>query len=143
MSKPKTTVELTEGFHTTIRSRDHLFHADEPASDGGSDKGPRPSEMLLGALGSCVAITLKMYAGRKGWPLEGVEVELDYERFRGSEYEDYEGDSGFIHEFREAITLRGPLSDDQKERLMQIATKCPVRRAIATPAFFKEVLQED
>lgn len=138
---PKTTVELSQGYRTTIRSRDHVYSADEPVADGGSDAGPKPSEMLLGALGSCVAITLKMYAGRKGWPLEKVTVELDYERFRGDEYADYSGDEAYVHEFREGITLHGPLTEEQKAQLMKIATKCPVRRAIATPAFFKETLQ--
>lgn len=136
----KTTVELRQGYTTTIRSRDHVFHADEPAGDGGADRGPKPSEMMLGALGSCVAITLKMYAGRKGWPLEGVDISLDFERFRGSEYPGYDGDETYIHEFRESITLHGPLDAEQKKRLMNIATKCPVRRAIATPTFFKDVL---
>lgn len=134
---PKTTVTINDGYRTTITSRNHTYHADELVADGGTDEGPKPSEMLLGALGSCIAITLKMYAGRKGWPLEGVDLELDYQRFRGEDYEDYEGDSTFIHEVREGITLRGPLSDEQKERLMSIATKCPVRRLLATPTFFK------
>lgn len=137
----KTTVELGEGYTTTINSREHTYLADEPVADGGADKGPRPSELLLGALGSCVAITLKMYAGRKGWPLQGVKLELDYQRFRGDEYDDYDGDEAYVHEFREQITLLGPLTEEQQERLMKIATKCPVRRAIATPAFFKETLE--
>jgi putative redox protein len=138
---PKTTVEIRDGFKTTISSRDHVYHADEPAADGGSDAGPKPSEMLLGALGSCVAITLKMYAGRKGWPLEGVKIELDFERFRADEYDDYDGDQAFIHEFREGITLLGPLDDEQKARLMNIATKCPVRRAVELPAIFKDTAE--
>lgn len=137
---PRTTVENTEGYLTTITSGDQTYHADEPVSEGGSGKGPKPSEMLLGALGSCVAITLRMYASRKGWPLEGVSVELDYERFKGAEYGDYDGEELFVHEFREAITLHGPLSDEQKAGLMKIATRCPIRRAIAMPAFFKDTL---
>jgi len=135
---PKTNVSLEDGYKTTISCRGQIFHADEPVEDGGTDQGPRPSEMFLGALGSCIAITLKMYAGRKGWPLEGVDVALDYERFRGEDYEGYGGDSTYVHEVREGITLRGPLSDEQQVRLKEIATKCPVRRLLATPTFFKE-----
>ncbi len=137
---PKTTVEIGEGLCTTIRSRGHTYHADEPPEDGGSDQGPKPSEMLLGALGSCVAITLKLYAQRKGIPLQGVSIDLDFQRFKAAEYAAYQGDALFVHEFREAITLHGPLDEDQKERLLQIATKCPVRRAIELPAYFVEAL---
>ena len=135
----KTTVELGKGMSCTIRSGNHTYYSDEPAAKGGADRGPMPTELLLGALGSCVAITLRIYADRKGWPLEGVKIAVDFQRFRGEEYEAYEGDAGFIHEFREAITLEGPLTEEQKERLLDIATKCPVRRAIELPAFFKEM----
>ncbi len=134
----KTTVHLEDGYRATIQSRDHTYYADEPVEKGGADTGPTPSEMLLGALGSCVAITVKMYAERKKWPLEGIEVSLDYERFKGMDYEDYEGDAAFVHEIRECITLHGPLDEKQKERLLNIATKCPVRRIISLPTFFKE-----
>jgi len=75
----------------------------------------------MGALGSCMAITARLYAQRKGWPLEGVEVALDYERFVGKEYEGYEGNAAFVHEIRNHIILRGPLDDEQRERLLEIA----------------------
>ena len=98
--------------------------------------------MLAGALGGCIAVTLKLYANRKKWPLEGVDVVVEFERFNGADYDDYDGDAAYVHEFRETITLHGPLTEDQKARLMEIATKCPVRRAISTPAFFKEQMAD-
>lgn len=134
---PKATVHLAEGYRTTITSREHTYYADEPLDAGGEDSAPTPSEMLMGALGSCVAITIKLYAERKKWPLEGVDVALDYERFKGADYADYEGDAAFVHEIREAITLHGPLDADQKERLLEIGSRCPVRRVIELPSFFK------
>ncbi|RMG82117.1 MAG: OsmC family peroxiredoxin [Chloroflexi bacterium] len=140
----RTTVRLEDGYRTTIQSRHHTYHADEPINAGGTDTAPTPSEMLMGALGSCIAITLKMYADRKKWPLENVEISLDYERFNGKDYEAYDGDELYVHEIRESIKLFGPLDEKQRERLLDIATKCPVRRIIALPTFFvEELIAED
>lgn len=137
-----TIVHLKDGYQTTIHTRHHVYHADEPLDNGGTDTAVTPTEMLLGALGSCVAMTVKMYAQRKNWPLESVEIHLEMERFNGKDYADYHGDEAFVHEFREQIKFHGPLDDEQRARLMEIAQKCPVRRAISTPSFFKEVLTE-
>ncbi|MCS6836000.1 MAG: OsmC family protein [Anaerolineae bacterium] len=136
----KTTVSLREGYQTTIRTRHHVYHADEPADQGGTDSAVTPSEMVMGALGSCIAITIKMYAERKQWPLEGVDVRLDYERFAAKDYPAYEGSEQFVHEIREAIVLHGPLDAEQRERLLEIAEKCPVSRLIALPSFYKREL---
>lgn len=131
-----------EGYRTEIQSGKHTYYADEPADKGGTDTAPTPSQMAMGALGACIAITLRLYAERKQWPLEGVEVSLDFERFNGKDYDAYDGDELYIHEIRESIVLKGPLDEKQTERLMDIATKCPVRRLIATPSFFVEELLE-
>lgn len=136
----KTTVRLgREGYRTDIRVRTHTIHADEPVDSGGTDTAPTPTEMLMGALGSCMAITARLYAERKGWPLEGVEIALDFERFAGKEYAAYNGDAAFVHEIRQQITLLGPLDDDQRERLLEIASRCPVHRIVENPAFFVDV----
>lgn len=135
----KTTVRLgREGYRTDIEVRNHNIHADEPADKGGTDTSPTPTELLLGALGSCMAITARMYAERKDWPLEGVEVALEIERFSGKEYAGYDGDAAFVHEVRHQIVLHGPLDDDQRARLLEIAGRCPVHRVIENPAFFVE-----
>ncbi|MCY4464055.1 MAG: OsmC family protein [Chloroflexi bacterium] len=139
-------VELTlgEGTVTTIRIRGHEWHADEPLEAGGSDTGPTPGEMMLGALGSCMAITCRLYAERKGWDLQGVDVALDYERFRGRDYPAHTGDDLFVHEVREALVFHGDLDDKQLARLRDIAGKCPVHRLLAYPTYFVDLeLDED
>ena len=136
----KTVVRLNKGFRTDIHVRNHTYHADEPLDAGGTDTAVTPTEMLLGALGSCMAITVKMYAERKGWPLEGVEVALDMERFNAANYAAYAGDAQFVHEFRTQLVFHGPLDDAQRARLLEIAGKCPVHRALENPAFFVDEL---
>ena len=136
----KTTVRLgREGYRADIHAGNHIFYADEPLQDGGADSAPTPTDLLLGALGSCMAITARLYANRKGWPLEGVEIALDVERYAGKDYHAYDGDAAFVHEVRQQITLHGPLSDEQRARLLEIAGKCPVHRIVENPAFFVDM----
>ena len=99
---------------------------------------------MLGALGSCMAITCKLYAERKGWDLQRVDIKLDYERFRGRDYPQHEGDDLFVHEVREALVFHGDLDDKQLARLRDIAGKCPVHRLLEYPTYFVELaLAED
>ncbi|QPC82633.1 OsmC family protein [Phototrophicus methaneseepsis] len=140
----KTYIQLgAEGYRTRIQSRDHVFYADEPVDSGGENSGPMPTELLMGALGACIAITCRLYAERKKWPLEGIEIELDYERFSGKDYEGYIGDELFVHEISKFIAFKGDLTEEQRERLLEIAGRCPVHRLIALPSFFKEELVDD
>jgi putative redox protein len=147
----KATVRLTDGYQAVIRMRDHTLIADEPVSDGGTNAGPTSKELLLAALGACAAITVKMYAQRKGWALESVEIDLSTERFKTADYPAYttayatgntdaSGTDGFVHEFRQRIAFKGALTDEQKERLLMIAGKCPVHRALTEPNFMIEEL---
>lgn len=130
----------SDGYRTEIITRAHITHADESISDGGTDTGPDPIEMLLGALGSCMAITTHMYARRKGWPLESIEFDLEVERYTAADYPAYQGDAQFVHEVRNQMQIHGPLDAEQRKRLMEIAGKCPVHRILATPTFFIENL---
>ncbi len=130
----------SDGYRTEIINRTHITHADESISDGGTDTAPDPIEMLLGALGSCMAITTHMYARRKGWPLESIEFDLEVERYNAVDYPAYQGDAQFVHEIRNQIQLHGPLTPEQRARLLEIAGKCPVHRILATPTFFVEQL---
>lgn len=94
------------------------FIADEPVSAGGDGTGPNPYDYLCAALGSCTSITLRMYADRKQWPLEQIEVEVNHRRLDGRDH------------FDRMLTLRGPLDDAQRRRLMDIADRCPVHRSL-------------
>ncbi|MGJ3238147.1 MAG: OsmC family protein [Anaerolineae bacterium] len=143
MSKAKVILP-SDGLQTTIYSGEHVYYADEPIADGGTDTAPTPTQMVMGALGSCVAITMRLYAQRKGWPLEGVEIDLDFERFKGKDYPAYDGDERFVHEITKQVKLLGPLSDEQRERIIEIGGMCPVHRLIASPVFFvEEVLAQE
>jgi uncharacterized OsmC-like protein len=83
-----------------------------------------------------------MYAQRKGWNVTAIEVDLDFARFNSKDYPDYEGEAQFVHEIRESIRFEGELDAEQRERLLDIASKCPVSRVIELPAFFKRTLAE-
>jgi putative redox protein len=137
---PATHVRLDSGYRTTVTSRHHVYHVDEPTDAGGTDTMVSPTEMLMGALGSCMAITCKMYADRKGMKLNAVEIDLDFQRFSGLDYANYTGDAQFVHEVRETFTFHGELTDDDREKLLEIASKCPVSRVLEFPTFFRREL---
>lgn len=138
-------VRLDEGIKTTIQIRDLTLYADEPLEDGGTNTGPQPPELLMAALGACAAMTARLYAQRKGWPLEGVEVDVSQERFKKADYPVYQGEADFVNEFRQRILFKGPLTEAQKLRLLEIAGKCPVHRMLTDPAIMIEelILEED
>lgn len=97
------------------------FVADEPIEAGGLGSGPNPYDLLGAALGACIAMTLRVYAARKGWPLEGVHVAVRHEWRDGDV-------------FSRTVRLDGPLDDAQRERLLQIAARCPVHRTLTNGA---------
>jgi uncharacterized OsmC-like protein len=131
-------VTLGPGLTTTIQTRQFTLIADEPIEDGGADLGPKPTELMLAALGGCAAITARLYAQRKGWDLQGVEIDLSTERFKAADYPAYTGDAAFVREFVQRMTFTGALTAEQKDRLVEIATKCPVHRAFTEPQVFIE-----
>ena len=133
-----TVIRLEAGLRARVEADGHEFYADEPAEAGGSDSAANPEQLMLGALGACMAITARLYAQRKGWPLEGVEIALEIERIRGSDYAGYEGEALFVHEIRQRIRLEGPLDETQRRRILEIAGRCPVHRIVESPAFFVE-----
>jgi putative redox protein len=119
-----------EGYRTEMRCREHSWIADEPKDLGGTDTGPTPNELLTSALGGCTSITVQMYARRKNWPLESVEVEVKHSKIAAKDCEDCDSTSGKVDIFERIIHLKGPLTDEQKDRMMQIADKCPVHRTL-------------
>jgi len=118
------------GFRTELETRTHGLVADEPRSLGGTDRGPTPYELLLGALGSCMAMTMRMYADRKGWPLEGVEVRLRTARSHEVDCEHCEAETVGITRIERTIELAGPLSEEQRSRVLEIADRCPVKQTL-------------
>lgn len=136
----RATAKLDEGYKTHITLGNHILIADEPVSDGGSDAGPSAKEMLVGALGACVAVTVKMYAQRKGWSLDGVALDVSMEKIKASDYPVYKGTQEFVNEFRVRLMFKGALTDKQRERLREIAGKCPVHRILTQPNFIIDEL---
>ncbi|HEU5103569.1 MAG TPA: OsmC family protein [Roseiflexaceae bacterium] len=119
----------------------HTFYADEPADVGGDDAGPDPYELLLGALGACTSMTLQMYARRKGWPLEDVEVRLRHQRDYTRDCEDCDTQPTQIDRIERRITLKGQLDEAQRTRLLEIAEKCPVHRTLTGTIQVSDLLE--
>ncbi|MDJ0522711.1 MAG: OsmC family protein [Planctomycetota bacterium] len=117
-------VEATDGTVTTFM--------DEPASLGGGGTAPTPVQTLMASLAGCTVITLKMYSARKEWPLEDVDVRVTLE----------DGEKGAPNRWTQHVTLKGDLDEDQRERLMQIAGRCPVHRILEGENVFEEVETE-
>ena len=115
-------------FRQSIKIRDHGLTVDEPSDQGGDDSGPSPQELLAASLASCTAITMEMYAQRKGWELPDVEVQVDYQP----------AERGCPTRFELVMKLPTDLPEDQVERLMTIAAKCPVHRVLEGEVMFSE-----
>jgi uncharacterized OsmC-like protein len=118
--------EVRYGKHQTLIT-------DEPASGGGDGAGPDPYTLLLAALGSCISMTVTLYARRKAWPLERVMVKLSQQRIHARDCEECAGDSeGFVHRIERSVIFEGELTDDQRMRLEEISLKCPVHRMLTS-----------
>jgi len=123
-----------------IRSGKHVVIADEPLEAGGTDEGPAPYELLLAALGACTAMTLQIYARRKQWPLENVEVSLSHDRIYAQDCAECVTKEGKITRIDRYISLTGELSDEQKNRLLEIAQQCPVHRTLTSEISIRDYL---
>jgi uncharacterized OsmC-like protein/alpha/beta superfamily hydrolase len=124
--------ETTQGtFLNHVVAGQHRFLADEPVSVGGFDAGPGPYDLLAAALGACTSMTLRLYADRKKLPLDRVTVEVDHGKVHADDCaECAEGRTGMIDRFQRTIHLDGGLDDEQRQRLLEIADKCPVHRTL-------------
>jgi putative redox protein len=141
----KATVVLNEGLRASVTIRQHTITVDEPVSSGGTDLGPTPTELVTAALGACAALTARLYAQRKGWPLERVEVTAEWSRFVGAEYaaqnpQRYQGAADVVNEFRQAMVFYGDLSGEQRARLLDIAGRCPVHKILTQTNIMIETL---
>jgi len=117
-----------EKFTHDLKVRTHRLTADEPEDHGGEDMGPSPQELLAASLASCTAITIEMYAKRKDWNVDGLEVDVDYTP----------AERGSATTFKTIIKMPAHLSEDQVERLQVIAAKCPVHRTLEGEVVFDE-----
>jgi putative redox protein len=122
-------VRSLAGLTQQITAGAHELLADEPPP-AGADQGATPYELLLAALGACTAMTVRMYADRKGWALGGVEVRLRHERIHATDCAECDTREGFLDRITKDLTLLGELDDEQRVRLAEIAERCPVQRTL-------------
>jgi putative redox protein len=118
------------GLAQEIQSGNHHLKADEPTEFGGTDTGPTPYDFLLTALGACTSMTLRMYADRKEWPLQGVTIRLRHQKIHAQDCAECETRVGRIDQIERQIELVGPLDEQQRQRLLKIANMCPVHRTL-------------
>lgn len=116
----------------TVTAGRHTLVADEPVAVGGGDTGPGPYDYLLIALGACTSMTLRMYAAQKQWPLVRVHVRLAHRKVHAADCADCATREGKIDEITREIFIEGPLSDEQRARLLEIANRCPVHRTLTS-----------
>jgi putative redox protein len=119
---------VDSGYRTAITAGAHEVVADEPVELGGTDEGMTPYELLLASLSSCMAITMRMYASRKGWPLEGASVHLRTAPAREPDHEVMASGPRRVTRIERRIELRGTLSAEQRSRLVDTADRCPIKR---------------
>jgi putative redox protein len=111
-----------EAYRSRLTMRGHTLQGDEPIENGGKDAGPTPTELVLSGLASCTLSTLRMYADKKGWNVDQIEVEL---RIRTTKTE-----TGQSAEIESVISITGAVSDEQKQRMLAIARKCPIHKIL-------------
>jgi putative redox protein len=124
----KATATRDAGYRHTVKVRSHELTVDEPRDQGGGDSGPDPQELLAASLASCTAVTMEMYAQRKGWDIGGIEVTAQYTA----------AERGCPTRFNLVLRFPDNLSDEQVDKLQVIAAKCPVHRALDGEVMFSE-----
>ncbi|MEP6636936.1 MAG: OsmC family protein [Acidobacteriota bacterium] len=111
----------------------HTFITDEPLDAGGDDAGPDPYTLILAALGSCISMTVRLYARRKGWALKRVIVRMRQQRIHSQDCKECErSHEGYVHRIERSVTLEGDLTEEQRQRLLEIAQKCPVHKTLGS-----------
>jgi len=137
VSSDSSTVTVTEsaegGFAQELFDGRHRLLADEPASAGGKDLGPGPYELLLMALGACTSMTVRLYAQRKQWPLEGITVRLKHSRSYAQDCKDCDTKPVMLDHIERELEFKGKLDAAQTAKLLDIAEKCPVHRTLSKP----------
>lgn len=114
--------------------RGHILHGDEPIENGGKDTGPTPTELVLSGLASCTVSTLRMYADKKGWNVDNIEVTLSIQTTKS--------ETGQSAEIESVIAITGNVTDEQKQRMLEIARKCPVHKLLTNPILINSMLED-
>lgn len=116
----------------------HRLITDEPSEAGGEDAGPDPYTLILAALGSCISMTVTLYAKRKAWPLQRVIVCLRQQRIHAADCKECTTE-GYVHRIERSVTFEGDLSEEQRSRLQEIAHKCPVHKTLTSEIVISEL----
>ena len=127
--------------NTIVTGSGHVIVADEPESVGGDDTGATPYDLLLSSLGACKTMTMRMYAERKGYALEHAEVRLSHDKIYAKDCESCETKAGKIDQIKTEITLSGDLSDEERQKIFEIAERCPVHRTITSEIIIEAKLK--
>ena len=130
-----------DGFVQEVEASGHRLRSDEPVAAGGTDSGPTPYDLLLSALGSCTSMTVGMYARRKQWPLERVTVHLRHSRVHAKDCAACEREDAMLTVIDRDLQFEGPLSDDQRTRLLAIADRCPVHLTLTSKIDIRTTLR--
>jgi putative redox protein len=125
-------VRSGKSLRNDIEAGPHRMIADEPASAGGTEAGPTPYDFLAAALGTCTSMTLRVVAAKENIPLEGVEVTVENDRMHAKDCADCLTASGYIHRFTVAIKLIGTLTAAQRDRMLDVASRCPVHKTLSS-----------
>jgi len=134
---------IEDNFTTSIQTKNHSFIADEPASIGGSDFGPSPYEYLNAGLAACTVMTLKLYAERKQWDLQEVFVYISHSRKHSDDLQVEVEKPKYLDHISKKLKFVGNLDATQKERLKEIASRCPVHKTIASEVIFETKIIQD
>jgi len=119
---------------------DHQLITDEPIEAGGEDAGPDPYTLLLAALGSCISMTVTLYAKRKSWPLQRVIVRLRQARIHAADCQECtRADEAYVHRIERSVTFEGNLTEEQRSRLKEIAHKCPAHNTLTSQIVISEI----
>jgi len=125
-------VKFIRNYQQEVKTGQHTIIIDEAKDVGGDGKGPDPYDLLLAALGGCTSMTIMMYARRKGWPLESVQVMLNHEKIHATDCDECITREGKLDQIAKTIYLKGDLTQEQRERLLEIAELCPVNKTLTT-----------
>jgi putative redox protein len=126
----KVIARIEKGFRTEVIANGHALIADEPVSVGGTNAGPSPYDLLVAGVGACTAMTLRMYADHKKLPLDSVQVTLTHKKIHASDCDECETETGKIDRIEREIALSGELSDAERQRMLEIADRCPVHKTL-------------